>query len=178
MTSHDGSSRAAAVAALVTDLAAKGVPVRGRKAMQKLLFFAQDLGWPTTFSFRLHFFGPYSEQADAVVNLLEADNVIRRNVQGELVPSENAGAVSGALARTPQAKKAIGRLANLFGQDDPMTLELLATIKYMWDAEFFLYRRVTPATVVKRVSRYKGPKFSEQQIKNGVQRLKRAHLLN
>jgi uncharacterized protein YwgA len=177
MTSHDRSSRIAGLAAFVEELNTRGVRVRGKKALQKLLFFAQDLGWPTAFEYRLHFYGPYSNDADAITDLLEADNVLRRDAQGDIVPADAIESVGKAFVRSAAAKSAASEIAKLFGQDDPMTLELLATIKYMWDSEHVLYRRVSPTAVAKRVAKYKGPKFDEAQIRAGIRRLQRSSLV-
>lgn len=178
MTSHDRGSRSAGLASFVQELQTRGVRVRGRKALQKLLLFGQDLGWPTTFEFRLHLYGPYSDEADAVTDLLEADQVLVRTAQGEIAATEIGEPVARAFQPTQQAKRAVGRLATLFKDDDPMTLELLATIKYIWDAEAVVSRKVAPTNVIRRVARYKGPKFNDQQIRDGVHRLKRARLLH
>jgi uncharacterized protein YwgA len=177
MTSHDRNSRIAGLAALVEELSKRGVRVRGKKALQKLLFLAQDRGWPTSFNFRLHFYGPYSDEADAITDLLQADGVLRRDVQGDIVPGDIVASVGKAFVRSAAAKNAAAEIARLFGDDDPMTLELLATIKYMWDSERVLYRKVAPSAVVKRVAKYKGPKFDEAQIKSGIKRLQRSRLV-
>jgi uncharacterized protein YwgA len=178
VTSHDRTSRIAGVASLVTELQTRGVRVRGRKALQKLLLFSQDLGWPTQFQFRLHLFGPYSDEVDAVTDLLEADGVLHRTSQGDLETSEVGAPVAASFVPSTTSRRAAARVANLFRDDDPMTLELLATIKYMWDTEAIVARSVAPSTVVRRVARYKGKKFSEQQIRAGLQRLRRARLLH
>src|SRR5262249_52767683 len=131
-----------------------------------------------SFEFRLHLFGPYSDEADAITDLLEADHVIYRDGQGNIVPTEQGVPVASSFQPDAQARRAIARIAKLFANEEPMSLELLATIKFIWDSERVVSRTVAPASVIRRVARYKGPKFSEQQIRKGVKRLREAKLVN
>lgn len=41
---------------------ASHVKIRGKKALQKLVYFLQVAGIPTGCSFRMHIYGPYSNE--------------------------------------------------------------------------------------------------------------------
>ena len=66
--------------------------VEGRTRLQKTIWFLQRLGLPTDYSYKMHFYGPYSEDVQAdlrLVQKLEAvfekevreDTLITRQIQ-------------------------------------------------------------------------------------------------
>jgi len=70
------------------------------------------------------------------------------------------------------AHNAVARVAEDFAHDDPRTLELLATVLFMWNSELRLYRRATGYQVLRKVQRYKGPKFTSSEIDTALTRLR------
>ncbi|MFZ5830759.1 MAG: hypothetical protein ACOY3P_11760 [Planctomycetota bacterium] len=51
--------------------------VVGRTRLQKEVKLLQRLGFPTDYSYTLHFYGPYSEELQADISLLEAFQLVR-----------------------------------------------------------------------------------------------------
>ena len=159
------------LAAFVGLLASQGVAIRGRKALQKLFYFAQFQGWPQTVSYRLHLFGPYSDEVAAALDDLEARGAIVIDADRAIRPAplfRDAGSAS-----LPEgALHAARRVAQQFRHDDPRTLELLATLQFVWTREQATYRRTTDHQVIRQVQRYKGAKFNLLEIEGALLRLK------
>jgi uncharacterized protein YwgA len=178
VSSHDVASRSAWVAEFIRQVNQRHLPIAGAKAFQKLLYFAQDRGWPTRFNFKMHFFGPYSEDADAVLELLQSDDVVMRDPQGGgFIPGAQSGSIALPTPLTTSARRAIAELVRNFQADDPNSLELLATIKYVWDSDRAVHGRATPGAVARKVSRYK-PRFSDEQVREGIRRLKASRYIH
>jgi len=50
--------------------------IRGKKALQKIVYFVKEFGVPMTYSFRWWFFGPFSKELYDDLDFLIADNVL------------------------------------------------------------------------------------------------------
>lgn len=161
------------LAAFIGLLASRGVAIRGRKALQKLLYFAQFQGWPQTASYRLHLFGPYSDEVAAALDGLEERGAIVIEADREIRTAGLLHAAATTEGLAPEARAAVDRVARQFGRDDPRTLELLATLLYVWQREVSMYRRTTDHQVIRQLQRYKGAKFPLPEIQRALDRLKR-----
>lgn len=160
------------LAAFVNALAQQGRPIRGRKALHKLVYLAQMQGWPATFNYRLHLFGPYSDDLAGALTRLEAAGAIRIDLDNSIVANAQLEQLAAGLNLTAEAGEALERVARDLGDDDPRTLELLATVAYMAAAERHLHRHATHHQVLRRVQRYKGPKYSLGEIEAALHRLR------
>lgn len=98
-----------------------GHVVKGRVRLQKTVHLLQLMGFPTDYSFRLHFHGPYSEDVQADVALLDcAGMVVESHVdQGYVYEAR----VSDSAADLGVFKTAIDRIQH----EDAACLELAAT---------------------------------------------------
>lgn len=159
------------IAAFIQTLASSGVPIRGRKALQKLLYFAQFQGWPRNADYRLHLFGPYSDEVAVALDRLEATGAIHVDTERVIRPVALLQlAESPTLDQT--ALNAAKKVAAQFGRDDPRTLELLATLLFIWNREMSIYRRTTDYQLTRQVQKYKGPKFTLAEIESALHRLR------
>lgn len=160
------------LAAFVNALTQQGLPIRGRKALHKLVYLAQIQGWPATFEYRLHLFGPYSDElAGALIGLEEA-GAVRIELDNTIVANPQLERLALSAPMTQTAHEALSRVARDLRGDDPRTLELLATVAYMAAAEKRLHRQASQQQVLRRVQRYKGPKYSLGEIEAAFDRLR------
>ncbi len=53
--------------------------VFGRTRLQKEVKLLQRLGFPTDYSYTIHFYGPYSESLQGDIGLLDAFDFVRRD---------------------------------------------------------------------------------------------------
>lgn len=100
--------------------------VYGRTRLQKTIKLLQRIGFPTDYSYTIHFYGPYSEGLQAEIGLLEAFDLVKEDV--EQTKDEKACYVMHASpeAVTPEIKPfrpAIDKMSKA----DPVVLELAAT---------------------------------------------------
>lgn len=147
-------------------------PLPGRKAFQKLLFFAQSMGWPSDFSFRLHLFGPFSEEAADQLEILEEGGAVIEMPTGGIRAGGYLGSVSQRFVVSEDAEAALTSVLDAFGGDTPLELELLATALFMWQADKRVQTHATEEGVARKVQRYKGDKFTPQQVHTAITRLR------
>lgn len=159
------------LAAFVNGLASHGLPIRGRKALHKLVYLAQLQGWPETFDYRLHLFGPYSDELASALVGLEAAGAIRIDPDNTIEANPQLEQFAAGVALTSDAREALARVARDLGNDEPRVLELLATVAYMAASERRLHRHASQHQVLRRVQRYKGAKFSLAEIESAFERL-------
>jgi uncharacterized protein YwgA len=148
----------------------------GQKAFQKLLYLAQARGLRTDFDFRLHLFGPFSDQAASSLEVLEEGGAVRSEMGGTLRAGTHLDEVAHDFELNHEDRVAVEWTSAEFGADTPLELELLATVLFMVKAEQRVLGPVTEDSILRKVSRYKGPKFTEHQIRNAFQRLAEHHL--
>jgi uncharacterized protein YwgA len=162
----------ASLAAFVKRLSDAHVPIAGRKAFQKLLFFAQECGWPTSFDYRLHLYGPYSDEAATALDVLSEEGVLNITAEGKISAGAHLNRLAETVEITDEAQIAMDRVIAAFGQEEPRSLELLATLMFVWNAQRRIYGNAVDEQVVKKVQKYKGPKYSDAQISESLGRLK------
>jgi len=151
--------------------------IPGRKAYQKLLYFAQLLGWPSDYPFRLHFYGPYSEEADRALEMLEEGGAVVIPANGEIKPSAYLNELA-AHAPDPNAgAEALAQTLAAFQARGPKELELLATIRLLWDTERRVLSTPTEHAVTTKLKRLKPGKFEDAEIVEAFVTLEQFHLL-
>jgi uncharacterized protein YwgA len=143
----------------------------GQKAFQKLLYLAQARGLRTDFDFRLHLFGPFSDQAASSLEVLTEGGAVRSEFGGALRPGTHLDEVAHNFELNPDDRAAVEWTSQEFGANTPLELELIATVLFMVQAEQRVLGPVTEESILRKVSRYKGPKFTEQQIRQAFERL-------
>ncbi len=100
--------------------------VVGRTRLQKEVKLLQRLGFPTSYGYKIHFYGPYSESLHSDVGLLEGFDLVEETVnqtqQGEAYYTMRAKP-GHALPDVSQFKPTIEKLNGV----DSVVLELAAT---------------------------------------------------
>ena len=118
-----------------------GGSVVGRKKLQKLVYLAQQRGWPFPEVFRYHLYGPFSEQLANEIEEMKSYGFVDEQKQSghgsafccslteqgrELITKY------GSLATPDAAKELIARLS----QRDARTLELMATMLFLFKCKY------------------------------------------
>jgi uncharacterized protein YwgA len=143
--------------------------VRGRKRLQKLLYFLQEAERvPLGLDFSMHHYGPYSRLLDARLAALRLASVVRSSstLEGVMefrLSAEAEHDVRSARTTEEPSIKRVGSLAKLM----PNEIELLATVHYLLkDAP------TREASAIHRlVKAWKGDKYSLPQVRDAVQQL-------
>ena len=107
-----------------------GNKVIGRTRLQKSVKLLQRLGVPTDFSYKLHHYGPYSEDLQAEIRLLENLGFIKEepHTNSEHTPYYTLDANEGAIALITQPEfSRYNELVHIMSNQDPVILELAAT---------------------------------------------------
>jgi uncharacterized protein len=144
--------------------------VCGRTRLQKTVKLLQRLGLPTSYGFTIHYYGPYSEDLQSDIGLLEQFGLVSEegqvNQQGDpyYVFRANSGA---ELPDVSQFKTATDKIA----QADAIVLELAAT----YDA--FLELGADEAEAMERLRRKKGRKCEEGRAERALSLLNELKLL-
>jgi uncharacterized protein len=125
--------------------------VVGRTRLQKTMRLLQRLGLPTSFGYSIHFYGPYSEDLQSGITLLEvlglAEEKQRRSNSGEVYYVERASPEA-----DPKLVKKFAPQIAIMADADPVVLELAAT----YDA--FREEGDSPKEALARLKRKKGKK--------------------
>ena len=143
----------------------KGRCVVGRTRLQKTIRLLQRVGFPTDYSYKNYFYGPYSEDLQADIGLLEQFGLIEEESHENqdatpyyiLQASENA-----VLPETERFQPRIDTLSDA----DPVVLELAAT----YDA----FRQVgcDHEEATHRLRQKKGPKCDDGRDGKALELLK------
>ena len=152
----------------VTAYLASKKNIRGKKALQKLIYFCKESGIPLDCSYRMHLYGPYShEVAQELHDLIEMELLKEDN--------QNMGFTQGTAceAYLKQHEREIETYRNKldavlerFGSFSPFFLELYATTHFIATARYQTYGTVTKQEVVMEVRQAKGNKFTNVQIES------------
>ena len=151
----------------------------GKTKIQKITYFLQEsVGVPVMYPFRMHYYGPYSDDLDGVLSLAQLLEYIeiKRDSDGfgyHVTPG--SGSVTGPLGEYDipvDLVEPIKRATETLGNLDTAELELYATIHFIGRSRVGLPRDET----LKTVQRLK-PKFSRDTIDQAYQALKQAELI-
>lgn len=140
--------------------------IRGKKALQKLVYFCREAGVPVYATYRLHIYGPYSNEVAEELGEAVAKEILRLDYDGF---SFTAGTscrkyLDGHRRTIELHREKIDRVLEKLGQFSPMALELYATVHFVATALNEAYGSVGEDGVVAEVYRAKGDKFSRSQI--------------
>ncbi|MCA9111816.1 MAG: hypothetical protein KDA52_17820 [Planctomycetaceae bacterium] len=174
-----------ALVAAVIEAASKsnGGSYLGRTAMQKLMYFLQVLNVPMRFKFRIHHYGPFSDELADTLDWLQADDVIedrsRETRYSNYAPGENWHEIKSRFqSDLGQYQEMIDAVAKAMGGMDPDQLELIATLD-------FCYRWVHARggngpwkeLTIQKFKQIKGDKFTDSKISDSYDRLARVKLI-
>ncbi len=153
--------------------------IRGKKAFQKLIYFSKAMGVPLTESYKMYYYGPYSEQVadelEACVGLgiLDKDDESFNFISGEK-SKETLEQYSDSIN---EYKDRLNKVVEYFGGCDPMTLEILATTHFIYNNMKHLYDITDKENIIKEVEQVKYPKFSKDEILSAYKKLESIELL-
>ncbi len=151
----------------------------GKTKVQKITYFLQEaVGVPLKYLFRMHYYGPYSDDLDNVLILAQMVGYveIKPDLDGfgyHVTPgpeSESRWADENDL--TAEEVAAIDRATKILGGLETVELELYATIHMIGRTGGGLSKDDTLGTVGKLK-----PKFSKQRIDNAYRTLEKADLI-
>ena len=148
----------------------------GKIKIQKILYFIQEaLGVPLEYRFRMHHYGPFSEDIESDISVMRAVGYVDINVdvQGygyhitpaseEELPWDN---------ETEKYREEILKAIAALGTLDASRLELFATVHFVQH----LLDEPSKIKVLDTVSRLK-PKFTIDTIQSAYDQLVKAHLI-
>lgn len=158
--------------ALIAYLADKTV-IRGKKALQKLVYFCTETGVPVYASFRMHIYGPYSNEVAEELGEAIAKEIIKLGYDG--FSFAKGTACQEYIAKYHQDIDAyraqIDKVLDAFGRYTPLALELYATVHFIATALQEAYGDVNEEVVIAEVYRAKGDKFTLSQIRQAYRDL-------
>ncbi len=131
-----------------------GGKIVGRTRLQKEVKLLQSLGFPTDYSYTIHFYGPYSEGLHADIGLLEMLGCVREEEQ--ISHSGTPYFIIEACDTTMAADvSSFGEAVSLMSDADSVILELAATYNA------FRESGANHDRAIRRLKRKKGKKCEE-----------------
>jgi uncharacterized protein YwgA len=163
------------LAGLLAQLFAATESVSGRKTFQKLLYFAQVLGWPTRFRFGLSPYGPFSHEAAAALELLRDIGVVIL----DKTSVRKGPAMDQFIAQWTKPADALEILRTIaeLPITQPDELELMATVHYFLSSDLRANLQPKRDSLVADVSEYEGKRFREDTIGQSFDRLRELQLV-
>ena len=156
----------------------------GKTKIQKIVYFLQEaLDVPLMYPFRMHYYGPYSDDLDGTLSLTKSLGYIDidpdPNGFGYHVTSveerENMSWQEYDLSGDPETQElteSIDEAIDILGRLDTPQIELYATIHFISG----LKANTTKEQALQAVKRLK-PKFSVEEISHSYQSLQKANLI-
>jgi len=142
------------------------IPVKGKKAMQKLTYFCSENGVPIYANFRLHIFGPYSNEVAEELGEAVAIEIVKKETDGYTYYKGDGAEeilMDRGYAIEPYKDK-IKKVLDDFGGLTPLELELYATVHFIATALQGAYKDVPKERIIRETARAKEGKFSRNQI--------------
>ncbi len=152
--------------------------INGKKSLQKMVYLARAFGLETGYSFRFHYYGPYSDSLAA-----DFEELLETHQVGLLENSRHKYCVSDSFAKhsaehelgaDEQAK--IEKLIKLFGGRSPSDLELYATIYFIDHNEKYVLGNDSAKDVLENTHKAK-PKYPMTEIEKAYKELNEWGLL-
>lgn len=150
---------------------AKHMEIRGKKALQKLVYFCSESGVPLNCSFHMYLYGPYSDEVAEEIGDLVHSDILCVKRDGYTFTGGTACDEYCYGQDIEQYKKSIDEVIERFSGFRPMMLELYATVHFIAHAKKQINGKVEEVDVVRDVISAKGSKFSEQEIRDSYQKL-------
>lgn len=152
----------------------------GKTKIQKITYFLQEsIGVPLAYRFRIHYFGPYSDDLDGVLSLAKALGIVNISPDSDgfgyhVTPgAADEGSWSQAQDVSEHPKwEDIDRAVSALSSLETHKLELYATIHFIVDTQ----SELTKDDVLETVSKVK-PKFTRMTVENAYQALQDARLI-
>ena len=151
----------------------------GKTKLQKISYFLQEsLGVELMYPFRIHYFGPYSDELDNTLALADSVGIIdiEPDLKGfgyHVTPSERetAWALNYDFSKETDMEQ-VDTAINVLGKLEVSELELYATIHFIGKPETGRSKDQT-LEIVKKIK----PRFLEARIDQAYDRLKESNLI-
>ena len=157
----------------------------GKTKIQKIVYFIQEaIDAPLHYPFRMHYYGPYSDELDGVLSLTKSLGYIDINHDPDgfgyhVTPVQEKREMSWRdydISTDPDIKElteVIDKAIDVLGELDTPQIELYATIHFIKKSP---KGEVSKTDTLNTVMKLK-PKFSRDEIDGSYNRLKKAHLI-
>ncbi len=145
--------------------------IPGKKAFQKLVYFGQVLGIPFKQSYKMHFYGPYSDSVALQISLAEAENIINYQGYKFVAGSETERLTDEGREEIRPYLDKLELLMERFGDMTPSQLELYATTHYIDNQQKRLYNNYNRNHIINKILEVKGTKFTPEQVKEAYLKL-------
>ncbi len=156
----------------------------GKTKMQKIMYFLQEsVGVPLMYPFRMHYYGPYSDELDGVLSLTKSLGYIDINPDPKgfgyhvtlIEENESISWPEYDISNDPEAQNLSGVIDEtiaILEKFNTPKIELFATIHFVGGSKDESSEEESLLTV-KRLK----PKFTHRQIKDAYLDLKNANLI-
>ena len=148
----------------------------GKTKIQKIVYFLQEgSGVPLGYSFRMHHYGPFSDEIDSEISALQSAGYIEVNHDSQGYGYHITPATADQLpwdSELAKYREEMTQAISALGSLDASDLELYATIHFVQH----LLKAPTREKVVENVSRLK-PRFSPLMIGAAYNRLVKSGLM-
>jgi uncharacterized protein YwgA len=153
--------------------------IKGKKAFQKLVYFGQVLGVPLNHSYKMYYYGPYSETVAEELTLALNNGIIAKNGAFSFIYGDNLEKVlNDGYDQIADNIKNLEKLIELFGDMSPYDLELYATTHFIDKSQKYLYNNHDKDSIIDIVQKVKGDKFTKNQIDSAYNTLVKWNLLS
>jgi len=182
--SADVSQDAALIVLMVQEYASSCKGYTGRTAIQKMIYFARELGVPIDYRFQIYYYGPYAESLASDVERMVAYGVLEdaSNNRGQysdyrLGPNDQH-VFEGHRSVIDKYGTKIAQVASMFKDLKPDALELLSTLHFI-DRKLKAEGSSRPKKeqVMTEFRDVKGEKFAQGQIEDAYDAMQRVGLL-
>lgn len=152
--------------------------IPGKKAFQKLVYFGQVLGIPFKQSYKMHYFGPYSETVAEEMARAVSEGILSNEHSYFYAAGVNADElINKHLDDISFYYPELEKLIAYFGDMSPSDLELYATTHYIDNTQKHLYNNYERDSIIDIVQQVKGSKFKKPQIEEAYNKLSQWNLL-
>lgn len=134
--------------------------IQGKTKLQKVIYFAEVSGLQMPANYRMHLYGPYSREVALECEDLLAQGVLSQVAQGLGLGPLGEQSVKCAETELGEALSTVETVLERFGHLPLSDLELFGTIHFVawWSHES------SRDSVIERVERLKGTKFSPDEV--------------
>lgn len=147
--------------------------ITGKKVFQKLCYFLQEAeGVPLGARFRMHYYGPFSDDLDSRMADLDAQRVLAlKELDDGTVDIAEGHEMSSILTEEDPYREQVEQIVRKLGRKRGLTLELLATAHYLGVLQDYTGSESDKAALVERVRAWKGTKYSPSFIRQAITEL-------
>lgn len=141
-----------------------------KKKLQKIVYLIEERNVDLGYDYKIHFYGPYSEDLDYTICELKAEQAIRitYNNNGHILQCSDNGK-----RKYAETEEEIENVLTMFGSKTALQLELITTA-------LFAQRHIEDKGdrgIINAVKKIKGSKFSEEKIMAAIQLLKETNYI-